>query len=323
MNSFEERINLNVPLDDICKEICKAYRLSEKFSYELIEIGYEDFNFKLRTEFGRFVCKIFSTFRSDEEAFYLAERALKAYESGALCPRIFLTDDKALFVTEINGVKYRIMLMEEIVGENFYNLKALPTENELKIIAKSIAKLNKLDYRPPFIYDHWAIINFEKEFNENVNLLKEGERILVNEVYQNFKNIDLKKLKYGFVHGDIIETNLIRAQNGDLYFIDFSVSNYQPRIVDLAIFICDMCLDLNNLKKSQERIKHFLHAYEKESPLTAYEKYSLNIFLAAHQAITILETTKEKHNGNNSEENEKFFAKGKQGLSIVLKHNFI
>ena len=55
-----------------------------------------------------------------------------------------------------------------------------------------------------------------------------------------------------------------------------------------------------------------------------YEKECLRKFIVCHQAITILETIREKELENNdSDENEIFLQKGKQGLRIVLGNNSI
>lgn len=132
----------------------------------------------------------------------------------------------------------------------------------------------------------------------------------------------MNNLKHGFVHGDIIVTNIIKEKaTGKLFFIDFSVSNYQPRIVDLAVSICDLCLDCDDIELIKTRMQTFINAYEQVSPLSDYEKSCLKVFLATHQAITIIETTREKFkNNNDSEENEDFLRKGQEGLKLVLSH---
>ena len=97
-----------------------------------------------------------------------------------------------------------------------------------------------------------------------------------------------------------------------------------PRIVDLAVTICDLCLDLENIEVSKTMAKKFIFAYEQVSTLSSYEKDCLRKFIVCHQAITILETIREKKLENNdSEENEIFLQKGKRGLRIVLDDNSI
>ena len=75
---------------------------------------------------------------------------------------------------------------------------------------------------------------------------------------------------------------------------------------------------------SKTRAEKFVRSYEGVSSLSAYEKDCLRKFIVCHQAITILETIREKKlEKNDSEENEIFLQKGKQGLRIVLEDNSI
>ena len=214
--------------------------------------------------------------------------------------------------------------MDYINGKDFFTLDELPSEEELKVIAQETAKLNLIDYRPEFIYDKWAIVNFKKEYLRNKKYLSGKYKTLIEQVYNEFKTIDFSRLKYGFVHGDIIETNILRDDKNKLWFVDFSVSNYLPRIVDIAVTICDLCLDLTNIEISKQRTQIYLNEYEKILPLTKYEKQALKVFLKCHQAITIIQTTKEKVEDKNlSEENLKFLNKAKKGLDLLIKYDFI
>lgn len=324
MNDFERRINLNFSLELLSKEVCKVYKIGNFIENKLIEIGYEDFNYILTTSKGKFVVKVFSNSRTDKDCQNLADRGSIPQKKGFSCPKIYEIDGKNLFTTILNGTKFRLLVMDYINGKDFYSLNTLPTETELKIIAKETAKLNQIDYRPKFIYDKWAIVNFEKEYKSNKKYLDEKNKSQIEGIYQEFKKVDFSKLKYGFVHGDIIETNILRDNKGKLWFIDFSVSNYLPRIVDLAVTICDLCLDLENVKFSKERMLAYLTEYNDVYPLTNYEITTLKTFLKTHQAITILQTTKEKFEENNtSKENLKFLNKSKKGLELMMKQNLI
>ena len=325
MEDFKKRINLTIPLETLSKFICTNYDLGTFVENNLIEIGYEDYNYVLTTNKGKHVVKVFANHRTDKDALALAQRAEIAYNNGVSCPQILKTiDGKSLLTLDIENTKFRILVMEYINGNNFFVLKQLPNENELEIIATELAKLNSIDYKPDFIYDKWAIVNYVQEYEKNINLIDTSNKAQIDIALKLFKSCDFSKLKHGFVHGDIIETNIIKDKNGTLFFIDFSVSNYLPRIVDIAVTMCDLCLDLNDLQQSKARAKKFLDAYEKKSPLSSYEKDCLKKFIVCHQAITIIETTREKIlENNNSEENEIFMNKGKQGLKIVLDNENI
>lgn len=322
MNTFESRINLSSPLEKLAEAVCSHYKLGEFKGCKLIEIGYEDYNFILWADNKKYLVKALSTFRNDEDCFNLAQRAVTAYDNGISCPKIYKIDGQNIGHVKLDNEIFRIIVMDFIDGNDFYSMEVLPDENELKIIATELAKLNNIDFQPPFIYDHWAIINFEKEYKENIHFVKGEFKDLIDKVYEKYLSIDMNNLKHGFVHGDIIVTNIIKEKaTGKLFFIDFSVSNYQPRIVDLAVSICDLCLDCDDIELIKTRMQTFINAYEQVSPLSDYEKSCLKVFLATHQAITIIETTREKFkNNNDSEENEDFLRKGQEGLKLVLNH---
>lgn len=325
MGEFEKRIGLNLPLEELSKQVCQEYDLGELIDNRLIEIGYEDYNFILTTHRGKFVVKVFSNERTNQDALELAKRASVAYESGVSSPKIYKTkDEKLLSFISLDNIEFRVLVMDYVNGKDFFSLKELPNENELELIASELAKLNNINYQPNFIYDKWAIVNFIKEYEKNIELVDEEDRPLIEKAFNAFKSCNFSRLQYGFVHGDIIETNVIKDNTGKLYFIDFSVSNYLPRIVDLAVTICDLCLDLDDVANSKTRAELFVKAYEEYSPLSQYEKDCLRKFIVCHQAITILETMREKKIENNqTEENEIFLQKGKQGLRIVLNDDSI
>ena len=265
-----------------------------------------------------------SNLRSDEDCQNLADRGSVPRIYGFFCPNIYQVNGKNLYICTINNIKFRLLVMEYINGKDFFTLNELPTLDDLKKIAEETAKLNQIDFRPPFIYDRWAIINFEKEYKNNIKYIKGEYKELIDSVYDEFKTIDLSKLKYGYVHGDLIETNVMRDENKKLWFIDFSVANYFPRIIDLAVTICDLCLDLDNIQNTIIRTKTYLNSYESLYPLSDYERQCLKIILKCHQAITILETTREKIEENNcSDENQRFLEKGKKGLKIVFEKDII
>lgn len=80
-------------------------------------------------------------------------------------------------------------------------------------MAKQTALINNLDFKPKFIYDSWAIINFETEYKNKRNYLSEEKKKKFDEILNELKEIDLDRLPKGFVHGDIISTNVLKDTN--------------------------------------------------------------------------------------------------------------
>ena len=81
---------------------------------------------------------------------------------------------------------------------------------------------------------------------EKAQYLSEEDRSRLNKLLDEFKKIDMNKLPKAFVHGDIISTNVMKDNNDKLWIIDFAVSNHLPRVIDLAVSACNLCLDANS-----------------------------------------------------------------------------
>ena len=214
MDIFEKRIDLDFSLEELSRAVAGRYSLDEVVANEVIAVGYEDFNYILKTTKGSFVVKVFSNSRSDELCKTLVEKQLVPYEQGFACPKIYKRDDEALSVINLHNKKFRLCLMDYVDGKDFYRLNELPGKSDMKFIAQQTALLNKLDYKPPLIYDTWAIINFKEEYAKNIKLVDGEYKDKIAKVYDEFCDIDQTKLNYGYVHGDIIETNVMRAKVG-------------------------------------------------------------------------------------------------------------
>lgn len=324
MTKFEERIGLNFNLDELAREICHKYQIGNLIECKLIDVGYEDFNFALTTDKIKVLVKVYANNRADDDCKELVNRQLNPFKNGFKCPKIYENSDKKhLSMFELNNVKFRLCVMEFIDGLDFFRLKQLPTIEELKEIAKQLAILNKVPYKPKYIYDRWSIINFATEYEKYNNYVPEDLKLTFKKIYDDFKCINFDKLKYGYVHGDIIETNIIKDRNNELYYIDFSVANYLPVIIDMAVTICDICIDINSIQKSQQRIDAFVKSYLTQTKLTDYELSTLKLFLFVHQAQTVLQTNKELLiEGNDSKENLAFMDKGEKGIKLLKDITF-
>ncbi len=145
MNSFEERINLKFPLEFLSKEICSAYNLGDFVSNKLIKIGYEDYNYILTTKKGKYVVKVFSNLRTDKDCQNLAGRCSIPSQHGVSCPKIYEINGKTLFVTTINNVKFRLLVMDFINGKDYFTLDELP-KGKVSVFGLSSEVLSHIKY---------------------------------------------------------------------------------------------------------------------------------------------------------------------------------
>jgi Ser/Thr protein kinase RdoA (MazF antagonist) len=315
MDNFDERIAPNTDINEVAKQICDSYKLGNYISSDFITIGYEDYNFIINTDTKKYCVKIISRLRNKEDLGNYVVRIEVVSKSEASSPKPLLIDDSVLFTLNLNNAKYDVIVFEYINGKNFYELQENPTKEELKKLAEEVAKIHKMNFQPTFTYDSWAIVNYEEEFDKKKQYLDENEKIELEELLSEFKSIDMKQLPMAFVHGDIISTNLMRDISNRLWIIDYSVSNYLPRITDLAVIGCNLCLDKDSEENTRKNIQTFIEAYEMYIPLTEYEKEAFDVFYKVANAQHILQTQFITKTDGQSSENDYWYSEGKVGLS--------
>jgi Ser/Thr protein kinase RdoA (MazF antagonist) len=314
-DNFEERLPINTNIDDISKCICTSYKLGNYISSDLITIGYEDYNYILTTSKDKYCIKIMSKQRTSNDIKNYIERINAVAESDIQTPKPLKINDNALFHLTTQNNNYDIIVFEYINGHNFYSMGINPTEEELITLTEEILKIHSINIKPEFIYDSWAITNFENEFNHKNQYLSEEEKTELAEILEKFKLLDFKKLPYAFTHADIINTNLMRDKNNKLWIIDWAVSNYIPRIIDLVIVACNLCLDKESEENTRKRVQLVISEYEKQNPLTSYEKECFEILYKVANAMHILQTKFITATVGTSSENDYWYNEGKIGLS--------
>lgn len=316
LQDFNKRIGLNTDLKNISEQICRRYNLDDFVSNELITIGYEDYNYILTTFKGKYCVKIFSNLRTKQDINNYLDRIRAVAKSKINAPKPLMIDNDIVLKLDYENNHYDICVFEYIDGKNYFEINKKPEEEIIKQLAKQTAMINQLDVKPDFIYDSWAIINFEKEYKKKREYLSNEYKEEFDKLLIEFKNLDFEKLPKGFVHGDIISTNVILDKNNKIWIIDFAVSNYLPRIIDLAVTSCNMCLDNNSKENTYKNISVLLKEYDKYSKLNEYELKTFGTFYKLANAMHILETEYIIKTEGDSEENQYWLNEGKVGFSF-------
>lgn len=316
---FYDRINLNTELSIISQIVCKEYELGEYVSETLITVGYEDFNYILESSKGKFCVKIFNKERTDEDCKNYVDRIELASTLDINTPKLYKVNNKSESVIEWSNVKYRLCVFEYVEGQNFFDLGIIPSEDEIKEIMRQMSIIHKAELKSDFIYDKWAIINFEQEFKDKEQYLNETDRNKLKELLDKFLNIDMNRLPKAFVHGDIISTNVMKDINNKLWIIDFAVSNYLPRIIDIAVSACNLCLDVEDKEKTIQKLKMIISEYQKYNKLTDYELEQIPLFFDVGNAMGILQISYLSSLGEISEEDKFWYNVSEKGLEFSDK----
>ena len=313
---FYDRINLNTNLDNISKEICKKYNLDDYISDELILVGYEDFNYILNTTKGKYCVKIFNKERTNKDVNNYIDRIELASTLNINTPKVYRVKNNCLQIIDINNNQYRLCVFEYVNGKSFYDLNEIPTEKEIKEIIKQMVYIHNAKLDSEYIYDKWTITNFIKEYKDKKNYLDKKYIDIFNKLTNRLEKVDFNKLVYSFVHGDIISSNVMKDKNNKLWIIDFAVSNYLPRIVDLAVTSCNLCLNPNSKVKTIESTKMILEEYQKYIKLNEYELETFPLFYDLANAMGILQISYLNSIGEASDEDKFWLEESEKGLSF-------
>lgn len=109
----------------------------------------------------------------------------------------------------------------------------------------------------------------------------------------------------------------MKNKEGKLYIIDFAVSNWYPRIVELAVLASELFFDPDSVEKTNENFQWLLAEYQKYHRLTPEEFTALPVLVRAAHAMNVLGASYEALQGNALGENNAWFALGKKGLDSI------
>lgn len=316
-NRYYNRIDYIEDINILSSLVAKEYKLGDVIDTYVIEIGYEDFNAIISTSTGKYLMKVFRNSRSDEEVYQCINRSYIAGQNNVKTPKVY-KNSKNDIVTIINYLnsRFRVSVIEYIDGNNFFDLNRKPTLEELKKIVDIGSNLNKINYKPNFIYDTWAITSFCKEFEKKKKYLEKKYLEIVKPIFNRFKNFEYDKLPKSFVHGDMMSTNLMLDKNNDIWVIDFSVSNYTARLNEIVVICDDVALILNNKEESEKRIKIAFNEWCQKINATDFEKHSFQILFDVANAINVLNPIYEIATGNDSDETKMHLNAGLFALTL-------
>lgn len=313
---YERINNINV-LDTILEKICDKYEIGKYLEHKIIQTGYEDFNISILTTKGKYFIKILNKERTDKECQRLAKIYYTARNNNINVPQIYKVKNDYVLKIKIQNETIRVILMEYIDGINMYESGRKLTLEEIGQVAYQAANIDKINFQVEPYYDEWTLTNFKIEYKKKIELICEEDKEIVTRYYKEFLKLNLDKFPKSYIHADMMNANLIKSKN-KICIIDFSALNYLPRIIELVVIVYGIC-NSDNREETIEKINYFLTMYNKENKISKVELENFDVILNAMGAMSIMQASFIKANGNNFEENQYWLDVGKKVIDLNLR----
>jgi len=314
-----DRLNYSGELGVVINHLAGAYEIGNPTSFSVINTGYEDCNVVVETPSGKYVAKIFSKDRNQENIARYNTIMEKAIEAGVNHPPLIKTADGGLVYADSAANGISMVLMKFVDGQTFLELNQAPDEEEQKAVVEQAAKINGIDYHPPYFFDSWAVPNIKVIFEKTKQFIQPDDLKLIEQAMVPYTEIPVNDLPHCFVHGDFTKGNVMKGNDGKIYVLDFSVANWYPRIHELAVIVENLLYEESYQKSLRERVERVLEMYDKLNPLTLEEKKHLYAYALANVAMEVMGSHQEKFiKGNTTEETEYWLNLGRSGLQREL-----
>lgn len=319
----QERIAYRGELEYLFADALRNYEFGLAVAFKPKQNGYEDFNLELQTTSGPLFAKCFADWRSREDCERYLQMIEAAYHGGVRTPKIYHnTSDAPLTVLMTGEVATNLCLMEYLDGGNIWESGRPLSRAEQAEVIRQAAIINKSPYRPAEVHDSWAIPNLAENYAQNRDKVPDDDKPVIEALLAQLQRVDIGKLPHAFVHGDIRTTNVMRHHDNQIYIIDFSVANFYPRIVELAVLASDILFDPYNPTAFIDTYGWMLDEYQRAGiKLEPYEIEILPLFVKlAHAANIIGSSSVDATNYISQAENDHWLNLGRQGLRFLANN---
>ena len=296
---------------DLLREIEKIYPVGKIVKSEPLVYGYEDANFLLKTDHGRYALKIFA---SDMERTYVAAHGKIIGAANKLkipSPKILQAREGDL-ITETMG--QFVMITEMFEGESF--AKKPPEMKDMLAVTRAIAKLNQRQEKLVVGYDSWGNANLMREYKRDQDRVGREVKDLIKPVLDQLRKIDTTTFTHGLIHGDIQPNHVLKNERGEYCILDFGVARYDAVVSELSTHLAWFCLSKESWGNYDKIVGKILTEYTKVIKLGREEIATIPLLIAASYAAYYFRTSILIGEGDNSQETREWNQKAK-GLMIL------
>lgn len=258
------------------QQISNDYSLGKVISLEIINGGWVNYNFNLKTDKGNFIIRVIgskmnSTKKSELNSEFTLLTSLHKNKFPYAIP-VPLKNQEGNYLSKVSG--FNIWVYTRIEGNS---IKEYDNQS-LKSISRALATYHKygeklkVENKRDFgdldkLYKKYLAMKKIKPRNAKDKLMIENIDLFVNS-FSKLDGIDFDTKKVP-LHYDFHKGNLLFKNKQVVGILDFERVLYAPRILDLAQLI--KC-SYKSGKEFIERVNFILNEYSKINPLTKKER---------------------------------------------------
>ncbi|HLD25323.1 MAG TPA: phosphotransferase [Patescibacteria group bacterium] len=313
MDDFFSRVDSRTPLPDLLKHVAERFELGTVNHYEPILTGYQECNIDLTTTNGRYVVKIFSK----EKTKLRIDDIIWGYmhlKKDIPLPVIKPTKD-GHHVLEIPGPSY-LCVFDYFEGKPLTQTPI--TDADLSSLTLSLSSLHKNPKTIDHYYDTMGIVNVAREYALKKDALFPDEQSLIEPVITKLQRIKLSSFRQSIIHGSMEKENVLKNSAGELCILDLGCMDYNASILDIATFIANFTVYLNE-EKRKNFTELILTTYQQSHPLTRDELTALpTLIRAQYVAYIIVMTHKMRKLHDMTKQTQTWLDRGWGGLKKSL-----
>lgn len=325
-----ERTEYDGPAEPVLERAAIEFGLGAISDHGLLTGGYEDVNYRIETDEGEFVVKIFAREYPDSHLRVARYAGIldDVDKSDVNHPKVHARQGyhkgtaRLVYPDRESGLK--MVAMDYVPGQTFYERGSAPAADELPDVIEQAAKIHAIGRHVHPIADSWALQNLSREFAKAQSAdtipKRDGKyRRIVERTVAQLSLSDENVLPHTFVHGDMTRHNVIAGDDGKLYVLDFAVANWRPRIQELAVIASTLVHDADNEVPVGELAALIADVYDSAAPqkLTLIERRTVGLYAEAVLASTYLGALRVRAESGNSEETSNWLALARLGLSQI------
>lgn len=247
------------------------YPLGQLLSYQGIEDGIENTNYKLTTTQGDFVLTLFEQFRNQQLGYFL--QLLQHLRMADFpCPEPQVDNNGKVLNTLMTKLA---ALFKHIAGISIFEPAALHCQQ----VGTKLAQLHRCSqnfkaYRASSMNLHWCGLTAEK-IRPQLNAADYHQIMAELEFQASYSQV---KLPQGLIHGDLFKDNVLFDNDRLSGVLDFYNACHDSLLLDLAITANDWCHEQSGLI-NREKLSILIESYQQIRVLTQIELQLLPVML--------------------------------------------